>query len=280
MRILCDFLVIEEFLLKDGDRYSLAPVAAVFLDRNSSACIAPAIHFLSSPMLMQAFGQLTEAVRKGGTAVSEEGSLEPEHPMWVEFARSMAPLAAMSGELLADLLGAGAGHRWKVLDVAAGHGLFGITLAKHNPNAEIVALDWANVLAVAEENARAAGVANRFRKIAGSALTVDYGNDYDLVLLTNFLHHFDVAGCETLLKKVHRSLKPGGRAVAVEFVPDAGRVTPPDAGAFALVMLATTPAGDAYTFAEYEGMLRNAGFSKSELHEIPPSFQRVVIATK
>src|SRR5439155_18221597 len=133
--------------------------------------------------------------------------------VWVDFARSMAPLAALSARLLANLLDAPAGTPWKVLDIAAGHGMFGITLARENPNARVVALDWPNVLAVAEENARVAGVADRFRLLPGNALTVEYGEGYDIVLLTNILHHFDVETCEALLRRVRAALAPGGRAV-------------------------------------------------------------------
>ena len=82
----------------------------------------------------------------------------------------------------------------RVLDIAAGHGLFGIEIAKANPKAEIVALDWENVLTVAKENAAAAGVSDRYQTIVGSAFDVD--RNYDLGLLTNFLHHFDTPTCE------------------------------------------------------------------------------------
>jgi hypothetical protein len=114
----------------------------------------------------------------------------------------------------------------------------------------------------------------------GSAFEVDYGSGYDLVLLTNFLHHFDVATCESLLRKVHASLAEGGRAVTLEFVPNDDRVTPPQAAAFSMMMLGMTPAGDAYTFAELDQMFRNTGFTSSELHELPPTIQRVVISHK
>ncbi len=167
-----------------------------------------------------------------------------------------------------------------MLDIAAGHGLFGITLAQHNPNAEVVAVDWPNVLAVAEENAQAAKVAARYRTVRGSAFDVDYGNGYDLVLLTNFLHHFDPPTCEKLLHKVHAALAPGGRAVTLEFVPNEDRVSPPIPATFAMVMLGTTPSGDAYTFSEYERMFRNAGFSSSELHPLPPTPHQVVMSHK
>jgi len=96
----------------------------------------------------------------------------------------------------------------RVLDIAAGHGLFGIEIAKQNPQAHIVAVDWARVLDVAYENACKAGVGERYERLPGSAFDVDYGGPYDAVLLTNFLHHFDVAACVGLLKKVRAALKP------------------------------------------------------------------------
>jgi 2-polyprenyl-3-methyl-5-hydroxy-6-metoxy-1,4-benzoquinol methylase len=168
----------------------------------------------------------------------------------------------------------------KVLDVAAGHGLFGLAFATNNPQAEVTALDWAGVLQVAKENAAKAGVSDRYSTIEGSAFEVDFGTGYDLVLLTNFLHHFDAPTNETLLRKVHAALADGGRAVTLEFVPNDDRVTPPDAAAFAIVMLSSTPSGDAYTFAEIERMAANAGFARSTVHPLPPSIQTVVISEK
>jgi ubiquinone/menaquinone biosynthesis C-methylase UbiE len=280
MRILCDYLVVIGFLTKDENRYGLTPDSAAFLDRRSPSYIATAATFLASPMLTEGFDDVAAVVRKGGTVISEEGSLEPEHPVWVEFARAMAPLMTLPAELIAKLVGADSGQKWKVLDIAAGHGLFGIAIAKHNPNAEIVALDWPNVLEVAKENARAAGVADRYGVIPGSAFDVDYGTGYDLVLLTNFLHHFDPETCELLLRKVYAALETSGRAVSFEFVPNEDRVSPPVAASFSLMMLGTTPSGDAYTFAELDRMFRNTGFSRSELHPLPPTFQQVVISHK
>ncbi|HXQ98584.1 MAG TPA: class I SAM-dependent methyltransferase [Candidatus Limnocylindrales bacterium] len=279
IRILCDFLVVAGLLTKSGSRYGLAPDAALFLDRRSPASMASLPVFLLSPLMTSAFLELTAAVKKGGTMISDEGTLAPENPVWVDFARNMAPLMAFPAELTAGLLGASEGKMWKVLDIAAGHGLFGITLARHNPNAQIVALDWPNVLEVAKENAAAAGVAGRYRVMPGSAFDVEYGAGYDVVLLTNFLHHFDVPTCETLLRKVHAALAPGGRAVALEFVPNEDRVSPPVAAKFSMMMLGTTPSGDAYTHSQYQSMFRNAGFKSCALHSLPIP-EQIVVAEK
>jgi ubiquinone/menaquinone biosynthesis C-methylase UbiE len=166
-----------------------------------------------------------------------------------------------------------------VLDIAAGHGLFGIAIAKQNPRARITALDWKDVLAIAKSNAEREDVGDRYSLLAGDAFTVDYGGPYDLALLTNFLHHFDVPTCEKLLRKVRSALKPGGRCVTLEFVPNEDRVSPPVPASFALVMLGGTPAGDAYTFAELDSMLRNAGFTHNEAMPLTHSPQTVIISS-
>jgi cyclopropane fatty-acyl-phospholipid synthase-like methyltransferase len=136
------------------------------------------------------------------------------------------------------------------------------------------------VLEVARENAEAAGVGGRFSTIAGDAFEVDLGGDYDVILVPNFLHHFSMADCVRFLRKVHAALRPGGRVGIVEFVPNPDRVTPPGAAAFSLTMLGSTPEGDAYTFAELEQMLKEAGFGPAEQHALPPSMATAVIARK
>jgi 2-polyprenyl-3-methyl-5-hydroxy-6-metoxy-1,4-benzoquinol methylase len=182
--------------------------------------------------------------------------------------------------LVANLLEAHNGAAWKVLDVAAGHGMFGITILEANSNALVAALDWAPVLEVAREHAAKAGVGARLSLRPGSAFEVDWGRDYDVVLLPNFLHHFDEEGCRATLRRAHAALVPGGRVVIVEFIPNDDRVSPPEAAGFALTMIAGTPGGDAYTFAEYEAMLRATGFRDASLHELTPSPNRVVLATR
>src|SRR5262249_30921974 len=149
--------------------------------------------------------------------------------------------------------------------------LFGIVIAGRYSNARVTALDWQNVLAVAAENAKRAGVGERHSLLPGSAFDIDWGGPYDVVLLTNFLHHFDVPTCKQLATKAHAALVPGGRALTLEFIPEPGRVTPPTAAGFALTMLATTARGDAYTFAEYQDIFAAAGFSRSEFHALPPT---------
>ncbi len=276
-RMLCDSLTVLGLLTKTAGRYALAPDAERFLDRRSPAYLGSVIEFLLAPEMTARWQDLTAIVRRGGPP--DAGTLEPEDPVWVKFARGMAPMMAPAAEALAKLLCAEAPPR-RVLDVAAGHGLFGIAVARHAPEARITALDWRPVLAVAAENAAKAGVADRHAGLPGSAFEVELGTGYDLVLLTNFLHHFDPPTCAALLRRIHAALAPGGRVAALEFVPDDDRVSPKGPALFVLNMLVGTPKGDAYTFRELAAMFQEAGFGACDIQDVPTSPERVVVARK
>jgi 2-polyprenyl-3-methyl-5-hydroxy-6-metoxy-1,4-benzoquinol methylase len=278
VRILCDFLTIMGFLSKEGETYSLGIDAALFLDRNSRAYFGGAARFIMDPKLMAPYHNLAEIVRTGRTTMPDEGTVSYDNPIWVEFAEAMGPMQFMSAQEIAGLLGGdGEVH---VLDIAAGHGLFGIMMAQRNPQARVTALDWAHVLEVATENAKKMGVADRHTALAGDAFAVEFGGPYDVVLVTNFFHHFDVPTCERLIRKIFAALKAGGRCVTLDFVPNDDRVSPPAAASFAMMMLGTTADGDAYTLAEYQKMFAGAGFAASERHLLEKSPASLIVSTK
>jgi 2-polyprenyl-3-methyl-5-hydroxy-6-metoxy-1,4-benzoquinol methylase len=276
IRILCDYLTIAGFLTKSGEKYAATSDAKMFLSKRSPAYLGTTAQFLASTDLRKNFDSLADTIRRGYVA-PESNTVSTENPIWVDFARAMAPMMFPSAQAIAEVLGS-SDTPMKVLDIAAGHGIFGIVLAQKNPKAEIVAQDWSAVLEVASENAKKMGVGNRHRTLPGDAFTVEYGDGYDVVLVTNFIHHFDHETSVRLFKKIAAALKPGGRVVVLEFVPNDDRVSPPLSAGFSLTMLAGTPSGDAYTLGEIQNMLSEGGFRKATAHAAPP--QTVIVATK
>ncbi len=276
VRILCDYLTVQELLAKEGDRYRLTPSSQVFLDKRSPACMASIVDFLAAPEMMRLYlDDPASYVRNGGSVGL--ANLAPDHPLWVKFARAMVPfMAPIAQGIAADVAGWPNPPR-KVLDVAAGHGVFGIEIGKAVSGARIVALDWKPVLEVAIENARRAELGSRYGTIAGSAFEVPWGDGYDLVLMPNFLHHFDRGECVSLLERARRALVPGGAVIVVEMVPNDDRVSPSFPAMFAFVMLGSTPKGDAWTAAELEAMGRAAGFARSRIQPLLPSPQTMVV---
>ena len=100
IRILCDYLTIIGMLAKEEGRYRHTPSSAVFLDPRSPVCIASTARFLGHPAIAEPFIRLADVVRSGHTVLPGDGTVEPENPIWVEFAHSMAPMMGpMAGAL-------------------------------------------------------------------------------------------------------------------------------------------------------------------------------------
>jgi predicted nicotinamide N-methyase len=275
LRILCDYLTVIDLLAKQGSNYSLTQVARTFLDEGSPLAMGKIVDFVAAPETLELFlADPASYVRRGGA--SGLANVSPDHPVWIRFAKAAAPFAATTAKRVAAHVATFPELPYTVLDIAAGHGLFGIEVAKVSPEALVTAVDWAAVLTVAQTNAEAAGVADRFNMLPGNALEIDWGSDFDLVLLPNFLHHFDFATCTALLRKVKASLAPGGHAFGIDLVPNEDRVSPPTAATFAFFMLATTPGGDAYTASEFDHMARDAGFRGATVRPLAPTPQSLI----
>jgi len=281
-RILADFLVTLGFLAKSENRYALTPDSATFLDQKSPAYVGAAVEFLDSAHIRNCFDELPDRVRAGGAPLSRDSVLNPDHDAWIKFARGMAGLQFMPAKLLATQVLAAYPNNppLKILDVAAGHGMFGLAFLQQNPSATVTGQDWPAVLNVAKENAARFHCLDRYQLLPGSAFDVDLGQNYDIILLPNLLHHFDAPANIALLKRLHAALKPGGQLVILEFVPDENRVTPQIPARFSLVMLATTPAGDAYTFSELNQMLQAAAFRNIKMSDLASMPSRILTATK
>ena len=276
IRILCDYLTIHGLIAKADGRYAHTPTSAAFLDNRSPASMAPTLPFMMNNKIMAASQSLTETIRRGSTAL--ETPLAGEEVVeWVTFARAMHPMMASAAEFIADHVMRN-GTPAKVLDVAASHGLFGFAIARRAPACEIVAQDFPTVLAVTQENAQAAGL--RITPLPGSAFTAELGTGYDAVLVTNLFHHFSPEDNIALMKRFHTALRPGGQMLVLEMVPNSDRITPPAAASFSMMMLGNTPAGDAFTMAEYEQMLDAAGFGARKVMDVPMSAQQLVVATR
>lgn len=277
LRAILNALVGVNLLTKEGDRYALTPESSTFLVSTKPTYQGAFLRHISSQLIPR-WLNLPEIVRTGRPehGVNQE---EVGGEFFREFVESIFPMSYPSARVLADHLGVDAAGPFKVLDLAAGSGVWGIAAAQKSPEVRVTIVDWPVVIPVAQRVTARFGVADQFRYIAGDLAEADYGSGYQLATLGHILHSEGAERSRALLKRVFDALAPGGTIAIAEWLPNEERTGPPNALIFAVNMLVATEEGDTFTFGEISGWLAEAGFADVRLLEVPgPS--PLVLATK
>lgn len=270
-------------LVENGDTgYRLAPGVDPLLVRGRPGYVGDMIKVMASDWEWDALTTLPDAVRRGGAVVLENAET-PGYKYWEDFAAHADAVATPTANLAADLLHGWASGRSRldILDVACGHGLYGYTLAAREPQARVWSLDWPNVLPLARSRAESMGLGDRVHLVPGDMFRVEFGGPYDVVMITNVLHHFNRERGTELLERAAHVLPPGGKLVVVGFTVG-DEVVPADAAAhlFSILMLVWTMAGEVHSATSYESMLTGTGFDNVAVHPVPGVPLHVIIADR
>ncbi|MHA4946483.1 class I SAM-dependent methyltransferase [Micromonospora sp. SD19] len=280
-RILLDALTAIRLTDRTGEHFSLTPAAADHLVSTRPDYLGGMVKVMSSDWEWDALRDLSAAVREGGTVLDVHAET-PEYSYWEDFAAYATKVAQPTAEVMAEALAPWAKERAEldILDVACGHGVYGYTLAQHNPQATVTSLDWPNVLAVTEKNAERLGVRDRASFLPGDMFTTDLGGPYDVALLTNVTHHFSEERVHELVKRLGSVVKQGGRLVIVGFTTgDESPALDPAPYLFSVLMLVWTFEGESHSVAAYNRALAAAGFGPATVHPTDLPF-RVLVAEK
>jgi 3-hydroxy-5-methyl-1-naphthoate 3-O-methyltransferase len=254
------------FLSKDGpDVYRLTPESDAFLVKGKPGYLGGM--FGHQQDLIPSWLHLAETVRSGKPVNSlnqEEGATFFKELVGSLFSMNLPAAQALGKLLVTD----GAAQPLKILDLAAGSGVWGIGVAQASPGATVTAVDWPQVIETTRSFAQQAGMAERFHYIGGDLNAVDFGSGYDVATLGHILHSEGERRSRSLLRKTFSALAPGGIIAIAEFLVDDDRSGPPMGVIFGLNMLLRTEEGDTYSSAEIGAWLQEAGFTGS--HRIDP----------
>ena len=279
LRAVMNALAGLQLLTKDAEgRFGLTAESAAFLVSGKPGFLGGVIRHTST-QLVPKWLALSEVVRTGKptASVNREGA---GAEFFHSFVEDIFPMSYPSAQRLAEVLEIAAAQKpVRVLDLAAGSGVWGITLAQKSPRVTVTAVDWPGVLDVTRKVAVRLGVAGQFSFVAGDLATADFGRGHDIATLGHILHSEGQQRGRALLKKTFEALAPGGTIAIAEFLVDDGRTGPPVALIFAVNMLVNTDSGDTWSFGEIAGWLREAGFRDARTIEAPgPS--PLILATK
>jgi ubiquinone/menaquinone biosynthesis C-methylase UbiE len=279
LRAIMNALVSFQLLAKDAQqRYALTPESAAFLVSGKPGFQGGIFKHISDQLLPK-WMQLRQIVRTGrpATAVNQEGE---GAAFFQQFVEDIFPMSYPAARALGEALGlAQANAPVRVLDLAAGSGVWGIALAQRSPHVTVTAVDWPGVLPATRRITARLGVADRFQMVPGDLLTADFGSGHHIATLGHILHSEGEQRSLQLLKKTFAALAPGGTIAVAEFLANDDRTGPPNAMIFAVNMLVNTEHGDTFTFPQISRWLTDAGFTHLRQLQAPgPS--PLILATK
>jgi 3-hydroxy-5-methyl-1-naphthoate 3-O-methyltransferase len=279
LRAIMNALVGLQLLTKDsGGGYALTADSAAFLVSGKPGFLGGLLRHTSTQILPN-WLRLNDAVETGGpsVAVNQERA---GAGFFHQFVADIFPMSYPAALALADALDvAGTKKPIRVLDLAAGSGVWSIALAQKSPKVTVTAVDWPGVLDVTRQTAERFGVAPRYSFVEGDLLAADFGGGHDVATLGHILHSEGRQRSRALLEKTFEALAPGGTIAIAEFLVDDERTSPPMGLLFAVNMLVHTDDGDTYSFGEIAGWLREAGFANIRTLDAPgPS--PLILATR
>ena len=267
-RIVLDSLPALGLVEKRGGKYFLTATAEVFLVQGKPSYVGDFRHVALA--LWDGMAHLKESLKTGKPLSRMDTGTELQ--VWEKLVLGIIVIAEPAAKALCDLLQIGSERKArKVLDIAGGSSIFGMTIVSRDPTAQVTQLDWPNVNAVAKKANRERGLEGKIRFVDGehhtAAIETTY---YDLVLASNFCRFESPEGNQELFGKAYSALKPGGVFVVNDFVPNEERTEPTFALRFSVYTLTHTPEGECWTLSQYSDWLTKAGFAAIETHgDIP-----------
>jgi ubiquinone/menaquinone biosynthesis C-methylase UbiE len=280
-RILLDSLPALGVVEKRDGKYFNSPSAEAFLVKGKPSYFGDFRHVALA--LWDGMAHLKESLKTGKPLSRLDTNAELQ--VWEKLVLGIIVIAEPAAKALCDILKIGSERKGiKVLDIAGGSSIFGMTIVTRDPTAQVTQLDWPNVNAVAKKANKERGLEGKIRFIDGDHHTasIETGH-YDLVLASNFCRFESPKGNQELFAKAYSALKPGGIFMVNDFVPNEERTEPTFALRFSVYTLTHTPEGECWTLGQYSDWMKKAGFKSIATHgDIPRTLPgtTLILATK
>jgi SAM-dependent methyltransferase len=277
-RMVLDELTAEGLLKKSGSQYRLAPEAALYLTSDSPVGMTGLLTHVGD--LMESWMKLGDVMRDG-KPVHTMNDIKQGEAFFQMLVRGLFSSSYASANLLLPKVPLSRAAPLRVLDVAGGSAAWSLPFIQRHPKATGVVADLPGVLPVAREFVEKFGVADRYDYIEGNIRETAFGkSSFDLVILGHICHSEGAKWSKRLIRKCATALKPGGRLVISDMIPNDPRTGPVFPLLFAINMLLNTSDGDTFTAANYKDWLKAAGLKFERLIPARVIGTEVLVATK
>ncbi|MCX5885812.1 MAG: methyltransferase [Proteobacteria bacterium] len=270
--ILLNALATLGFLIKRGNQYRNYLLTSRYLvDGKKDYRGNTLLHSLD---MWNTWGMLSEVLYSGIPATDLVRKLGTDRERVEHFICAMDEHAQEPSEKIARLVRPKSIK--KFLDVGGGPGTYCLALLKRNPEISATIVDLSLPLQIAKRLARERGLTRSLQFIEGDFLKVNFGNGYDLILMSHILHSNSPEDCEILIHKGYCALQKGGRLLIHDFILNEDKVSPPSAAIFAVNMLVNTQKGRTYTKMEITEWMKKAGFREIRCYVVTPASRAMV----
>ncbi|RMD50354.1 MAG: methyltransferase domain-containing protein [Ignavibacteria bacterium] len=247
---LLNALVSLDLLHKVKDKYYNSHFAKTYLNENSNEFVYSLKHYCNT---FERWSDLTGIIKPDfeGNDFSEA------------FISAMHYRAKKTADLIPLMINRDNIRR--IIDIGGGSGVFLISFLKQLPEATGVLLDLPKIIPISKKFVKNEGMEERISFIEGSYHDADFGEGYDLAILSAILHINSALENEKLIQKTYNSLNKGGKILINEFILNEDETSPKRAVLFSINMLVGTKKGRSYKYSEIESWLKNTGFGHIEL---------------
>jgi 2-polyprenyl-3-methyl-5-hydroxy-6-metoxy-1,4-benzoquinol methylase len=254
LEMLLRSLVFCRYLELDGERYTLSA-----LGRRSMVDGAPRdlTGFVRWNYTQWDFTAHLETLVRTGEGVDFHHTMN-DPAAWAHYQKAMLETARFDAPVLAKRIPVRRGAA-RLLDVAGSHGLLGAAICRRHPPMRSTVIDLPAAVAHARALAIREGIADIVEHREGDLTRDDLGEGWDVVLLSNILHHFRAEQIAAILARVQRATAGGGTVAIWELERPRRTAAPNEGDGVALFFRLTSTAG-AYSGEEYADWLRQAGF--------------------
>jgi 3-hydroxy-5-methyl-1-naphthoate 3-O-methyltransferase len=149
--------------------------------------------------------------------------------------------------------------RKRLLDIGGGSGIYSCSFVAHFPHLETAVFEKPPVDKVATRAIEKRGYGGRVKVIAGDMFKDALPGGFDVHLISNVLHDWDVPEVRKILKASHAALAAGGMLIVHDAYINAEKTGPLPVAAYSAMLMHSTE-GKCYSVSEMQEFLSELGF--------------------
>jgi len=262
-RLLNAGVVLKLLESKDGLTFSVAPGCRTVLSPSADAYYLGdwirSLDYFYDPL-----SRLDQAILNSAPTIKPYEHIGGDKESTRSFALSMHNYASLRGKELADFLNTSDCN--SLLDIGCGPGTYAFHLGMLNPGLKLYLADHPLVLETAKEVQTRYPLKNEIHYLPLDALKDDLPGSYDMILVSNVLHGLGEDASRSLIKRLFKSVNPGGSLVIqAQYLRD-DRLGGRWPVFLDLIQLCVTDHGRNHAPGETKRWLEEAGFKNIEFN--------------